>query len=485
MDFDMDVSHYTDQEIKELLELQELYYDDIVTKTQQLIDEYQDNPELVKFYNDIRNRYEQKDTTTKTIDAEIKKGTINPDLKNTITRMINIDSSYREITTDTIYDTDNYVFTLNEPINNVISLMLYSIEIPQSWYTFTFVKGTTVFQPVLIAQNSTTTIKYEYPIIRIPDGNYTSKSLLNTITFIMFRDCGIFSQQTLPVTVPPTTTSDIFKLEQDAYTGRCKITLTTKFDINKIVLPDGSLFSATYTQCKIGFVFNSLELKTKINYNLGWLLGFRLPLVMILDLLTTTVRTEDIVYYSESIIDTAGTKYIILKLDDYKSNRLNKSLVCINTKIENTIPLPSYYNKSLSQFQTSPTTINVLPQAPRQLTSKQLYTINSISNKRVLDISTQRVTSPDDSDIFAKIPVKKVSEWGVVNSDGSYSAIDSGPGKLIIEFSGPLQLNIREYFGPVNMTSFSVALYDDKGMVLGLNGMDWSFTIIAKSIYQY
>jgi hypothetical protein len=35
------------------------------------------------------------------------------------------------------------------------------------------------------------------------------------------------------------------------------------------------------------------------------------------------------------------------------------------------------------------------------------------------------------------------------------------------------------------MTSFSVSLYDDKGMILGLNGMDWSFTIIAKSIYQY
>jgi hypothetical protein len=479
MDFDMDVSHYTDSEIKELLELQELYYDDIVTKTQLLIDEYQDTPELVKFYNDIRNRYEHKDTTTKTIDAEIKKGTINPDLKNTISRMVNIDSSYRELSTETIYDTDNYVFTLNEPINNVISLMLYSIEIPQSWYTFTTAKGTTVFQPVLIAQNSTSTIKYEYPIVQIPDGNYTSKSLLHTITTILYKKCGIFKQQTPPF-------NNVFKLEQDVYTGRCKMTLTPNFDITNIVLPDGSPFSPTYTQCKIGFIFNSLELKTKINYNLGWLLGFRLPIVMILELLTTTPRTEDIIEYSESIIDTAGTKYIILKLDDYKSNRLNKSLVCINTKSEHTIALPSYYNKSLSQYQTSPTTINVLPQAPRQLTSKQLYTINSISNKRVIDISTQRLTSPDDSDIFAKIPIKKASEWGVFDTNTeTYSSVDNGPGKLIVEFSGPLQLNIREYFGPVNMTSFSVSLYDDKGMILGLNGMDWSFTIIAKSIYQY
>jgi hypothetical protein len=171
-------------------------------------------------------------------------------------------------------------------------------------------------------------------------------------------------------------------------------------------------------------------------------------------------------------------------LDDYKANRLNKSLVCVNSKQENTIPLPSYYNKSLSQFQTSATTINVLPQAPRNLTAKQLFTINSISDKRV-DVGNQRLKSPDASDIFAKIPIKKATEWGTVDANEYYTANDNGPGKLIVEFSGPLQLNIREYFGPVNMTSFAVSLYDDKGVLLGLNGLDWSFTLIAKHIYQY
>ena len=104
MDLDTDVSHYTDQEIKELLELTELNYDDVVTTTQTFIDEYQNQPEIVKFYMDIRERYENKDATTKTVNAEVKKGTINPDLKNTLTRMLNIDSSYRVISSNTIYD---------------------------------------------------------------------------------------------------------------------------------------------------------------------------------------------------------------------------------------------------------------------------------------------------------------------------------------------------------------------------------------------
>jgi hypothetical protein len=484
MDFDMNVNHYTDQEIKDLLDLNELNYDDVVTATQTLIDEEQNNPEIVNFYMDIRQRFENKDNTTKTINAEVKKGTINPDLKNTLTRMINVDSSYRVISNNTIYDTDDYLFTLSEPINNVISLMLYSIEIPQSWYTFSLSKGTTIFQPILMAQNDTETIKYEYNPLIINDGNYTTKALLQMVMEVLFNSCGIFSNQ-IPTTLPPTLSTDVFTIEQHPYTGRCKIIFKPLFNIANIILPDGTLFSANYTSCKIGFVFHSVDMGTKINYNLGWLLGFRLPFVVVPHLFTLETRTGNIIEYSSSIIDTAGTKYIILKLDDYQSNRLNKSLVWINPKIDPVVGLPSYYNKSLSQYQTTDTTINVLANAPRQLTAKQLYTINSISNSKIENINIQRVVPPDDSDILAKIPLKRATEWGVIGVDGKYAAIDSGPSKLIVEFSGPLQLNTREYFGPVTIRSFSITLYDDKGMVLGMNGVDWSFTLMAKSIYQY
>jgi len=479
MEFDMNVAHYTDDEIKELLNLTELDYDDVATVTQTLIDEYQQNPELVKFYMDIRARYENVDATTKTVNAEVKKGTINPDLKNTLTRMLNIDSSYRVISTDTIYDTDDYIFTLSEPINNVISLMLYSIEIPQAWYTFALAKGTTIFQPILMAQNNTETIKFEYAPLIINDGNYTTKALLQMITNVLFDNCGIFSNQV----TPPQTQNDIFAIEQDAYTGRCKLIFKPAFNIANIILPNGSMFN--YTKCKIGFLFHSVDLNTKINYNLGWLLGFRLPFVLVPELFTLTARTNNIIDFSSSLIDTAGTKYIIIKLDDYQSNRLNKSIIWVNTKIDPVLPLPNYYNESLSQYQISSTNINVAPNAPRQLTAKQLYTINSISNTKLNDIQAQRVIPPDDSDVFAKVPIKKATEWGVIGPDGVYSAIDNGPAKLIVEFSGPLQLNTREYFGPVTLRSFSVTLFDDKGMTLGLNGVDWSFTIMAKSVYQY
>jgi hypothetical protein len=44
---------------------------------------------------------------------------------------------------------------------------------------------------------------------------------------------------------------------------------------------------------------------------------------------------------------------------------------------------------------------------------------------------------------------------------------------------------MREYFGPVDLANLFVALYDDKGNILDLIGMDWSFSLMVKCIYQY
>ena len=43
-----------------------------------------------------------------------------------------------------------------------------------------------------------------------------------------------------------------------------------------------------------------------------------------------------------------------------------------------------------------------------------------------------------------------------------------------------MQLNVRDYFGPVTLTTLTVSLWDDRGNVLGLNGLDWAFTLVVK-----
>ena len=210
---------------------------------------------------------------------------------------------------------------------------------------------------------------------------------------------------------------------------------------------------------------------THYNSSLGWMLGFRSPI--------TTCQNG--ITNAESLVDASGTKYIILSLNEYKTNRLNRSIVSVNTVPKIPVSQPSYYNESVPQYRTGSTRIKVIPSDPRNLTSKQIFTINSISDQVVVN---QRCIAYDASDSFAKIPFKK-TEWGKYDGTNNMVVLDSGPAKLFVEASGPLQLQMREYFGPVNLTAMTVGLYDDKGQLLGLNGMDWSMTLLVKCLYQY
>jgi hypothetical protein len=243
MDFDTNVENYTDNELFKLLNITDISPESIVLATQELIDKYPSNKEIVNFYLDIRNRLIKSDDTNKVFETSIKKGNINPDLKNTISRMINIDSSYRDYT-DGEYDSDNYVFTLNEPITNVISLMLYSIEIPQSWYTFLDLKGNTKFKILLNEYDDKLITRFEYPIIQINDGNYTTKALLKHI-YDLLCICGIFKNQ-----------PNSFSIEQDAYTGRFKLIINSKakFKDSNFIERNGFLFGIIEIKNRLIFV---------------------------------------------------------------------------------------------------------------------------------------------------------------------------------------------------------------------------------------
>jgi hypothetical protein len=69
--------------------------------------------------------------STKTM-TEYSKGQLNPTIKDTIKRVISIDSKYRD---DKTNKSTNFTFNLSEPLRDVVSLKLYSIQVPQTWYT--------------------------------------------------------------------------------------------------------------------------------------------------------------------------------------------------------------------------------------------------------------------------------------------------------------------------------------------------------------
>jgi hypothetical protein len=122
---------------------------------------------------------------TYTTTLEYSKGKINPILKETYRRIISIDSQYRDA--EYLSATD---FTLNitETLKDVVSLKLYAVQIPVTWYTISNNYGSNYFMIKPTISDTTLAISdniaHEYKV-EIPPGNYTQKTLTDKITSVM------------------------------------------------------------------------------------------------------------------------------------------------------------------------------------------------------------------------------------------------------------------------------------------------------------
>jgi len=425
---DFNTQNYTANELMNLFfdkHIPNITLEDINSKAKELSDKaYEDNNnELVNFIKEsqdilIKNLLTDNEKDTDYVfNTSLMKGTMNPNYQQIITRFTNIDSQYKEIIETNNSNTTNYIFEFTETLSKVISINLYSLELPYAWYTFDAAYGT----DVLMINN----ISYQ-----ITEGNYSPND-------IMIELNSIFIDNNLDISASIIQSSGKTKLE------------------NK-------------TSTNINFIFydetNHVFENARKNSNLGWMLGFRTSEIVI---------SANSSIISDAIVNTWGTRYIIMAVDDFNNNQTNKALIGVSRPFNKfSLPtLPEEVNlvstgiASNSNVARQITTLKNIPNA-------YLDSYNSI-NEDLYAKHDSRYDSPIISNIFAKIPIKKQYHW---KDNQSYP---------IIEFSGVLQNNERTYFGPVDITRMKVTLYDDKGRVLNLNGLDWSFSLVTKHVYQY
>ena len=103
-------------------------------------------------------------------------GNLNPLLNQTIKRIISVDSQYRD-NKKTL--TTNFTFHLSEPLKDVVSMKLYSVQIPYTWYTISTGYGSNL---IYLKGNSPgiDNGSYDYPITITP-GNYSPSDLAGNI----------------------------------------------------------------------------------------------------------------------------------------------------------------------------------------------------------------------------------------------------------------------------------------------------------------
>ncbi len=367
---------------------------------------------------------------------------LNPNLKNTITRLVSIDSQYRQNilpylggdSNSPSYNTD-FTVNLSDQLNRVLNMKLYSVQIPTTWYTFDESLGNLCIDYISGSTKKT---------ISISSGNYSINELKDAI----------FSS------ITSNSITDLsLNIVNPEKGGLFQFTNTGGNEIKLVFYSEGG-----FTDCSGGCGPGS-----KINQNLGWNLGFRIDQDLTSGEVVITIPGGGGIVTSNVPPDVYGPKYFMLIVDDYNHNHLNNGLVNINDTVSK-LSIPTYYNPdtNLNNVVCSGGIPFITATSPRTLTQAQIYSANEIIANRKKN--SNRTTGPTNSDVMALIPLK---------------GITSLRPEPYIEFGINLQSNERTYFGPVDIDRLRIKLVDDKGNLVNLHDHDWSFTLTIEQLYQY
>jgi len=211
-------------------------------------------------------------------------GVINPLMKRTITKNLNIDTRFR----DNYFTSSatNFHFDLPYKFSSVTAMQLTAFEMIQSYYTIAACLGNNFFS--LQFEDTSGKLTGDTEFFIVPDGNYTGQNLMSVLNMAV----GSLNSNLKYV---------YFSWDESAGpNGNGKVTIglnpayvgpVFSFTVNFLLDPTGNI--------------DSVPLQQKF----GWLLGFRSP-----------VYAGCSTYISESVLDLSGPKYLFLVVDDFNNN---------------------------------------------------------------------------------------------------------------------------------------------------------------------
>lgn len=476
---DLDVNGYELDEIISILKLtpQYLTKQKILTKIDQLRQKYENNDVFFNFFDNMRvrvlnelNHYQENDFIDLNEDGgeedseeeeediykEQRKMIITQkeqeelsNLRNKISQSrdykfkkvygetLNIDSRFRPIINfidvcdpnsninkiKRLGDHTNFTLTLSKPLKNVVELKIKTIEIPYSWYTFSHDYGTDHFFYKFDDVDN-------YKKVTINSGNYSTNQLiveLNEKVKLLNLEIK-YSENTKKISIKNNNSKNI----------------TIKWYTKQL----------THDKC-----YGTTE-GQKLNYNLGWLLGFRE-----IETKINGTKTET----TDGLLDVYGPKYLLLVMEDYINNKPNSDMISEGGNFGDVYKIPSYWNKytmekGCQQDIVVKNNCGIQPlnvDLSSNLTLKQKYTVEQIKTR----LSNEKLNiyqNPIIKEVLAKLPINRDS----LTNFGEQ-----------LKFRVNVNKFTRNYFGPVNLKKLNIKLLDEYGNAINLNNMDWSFTL--------
>ena len=282
----------------------------------------------------------------------VTQGILNPNLTNKLTKLINIDSQYRQnISMSTGGNPCDFTIDLSVAVNDVIQLRLFSLQVPYTWWLIDEAYGTNFFF-------------LDDEKITIDEGNYTLPQLIEEINLKLPSE----------------------DVSANLHMRNGKTTFTIK------------------NNRKISFYNKNYQSNAKIDNNLGYIIGFREP--------EYTSIEDDWTITSEAVGDTYGTKYFLIHVDDFNQNQMNTNIVGARDNPITHLKEPMYFARDSEYIKTGTGTndIFVIPREKKDLTIAQMHALNeTLANRTTEEL---RNIPPTMKNMFGMVPIKRGDFFG-------------------------------------------------------------------------
>lgn len=387
-----------------------------------------------KFYAGIKE--EQGEAVKNTV-----RDVLNANYKNTITKLIMVDSQYRPQLNE---NETNFIVQFNEKIVNAVSLEMSNIQIPYTFYNIEARQGNNHFILTTVTTDASGSPLYQNVEIKLDDGHYkTLDDLIDNLN--------------------PKVVSYNLTFSINALTKKCTLSNTST------------------NHYKLTF----LTTRSKINHCLGWYLGFRkfqgsnfankyimLEYDLPMRIAPAVPGVSPIVpstIHGTTVATVPHPKYFVIVIEDFNNNQTADTMIQNNIKPENSKPTSYFTQDPLLESILPDNLDSYLANVPnRTLTKSQLYTIAQQNLEKLnLYIQNTRLEVHAPNQVMGIIPFEESKcDWGalIFTDKNKYT---------------------REYHSPTNIDRIHVKIYDDKGFLLNLNGSNWCMTLITNNLYKY
>lgn len=229
-------------------------------------------------------RFKRINNVANVFENPVTRGDVNILKRVTQLMNLNFNSCFRE----NYYNSNSANFKYQIPsggVQNVVAIKLSSVEIPNSWYLISCLKGNNKFKIEVTVHGSCSVHE-----IIIPDGNYDRDTIVKYLNDKYLVNSSNSILKYLEININEFTNKTYFKIVDTA--------------------PEDLVFSLHFVDKETE---NMLE-------TFGWILGFRLARYL---------KIEDIIE-SEGLFDAGGDRYVYLSLNDYQYNYNETNVVCFD-----------------------------------------------------------------------------------------------------------------------------------------------------------